>query len=79
LTHNHERIVCLTCQQDYQTWYRVRIDGRTFLLCPECDAVWLPGDDRHKKAVRSLDDLFPGHPNYQAWDLIEPCDPPGNA
>lgn len=68
-------VLCSLCGQDYQTWYRVRASGRAFLLCPECDAVWLPDEDRHEWPTHDLVDLFPPHQRYQAWDLIEPCDP----
>jgi len=71
-----ERVACGFCGQDYQTWYRVRADGRTFLLCPECDSVWLSADDRHKSPAHGLRGLFPAWQARQAWDLIEPCDPP---
>lgn len=68
---------CPTCGQDWQTWYRVRADGRVFLLCPECDSIWLSGDDRRERARRFLPDLFPPHQQYDAWTLIEPAGPPG--
>lgn len=68
-----ERVACTACGQDWQTWYRVRADGREFLLCPECDSVWLPGDDRHARPTRSLPDLFGPGQQYEAWDLIEPA------
>ncbi|MFD0783517.1 hypothetical protein ACFQZ8_06265 [Micromonospora azadirachtae] len=66
-----ERVACTTCGQDWQTWYRVRADGRSFLLCPECDSIWLPGDDRHGPP-RDLRDLFDRPPKFfNAWELIE--------
>lgn len=74
---NSERIECPACRQDWQTWYRVREDGRVFLLCPECDSIWLPGDDRYGLPTRFLDNLFGPQPKFfNAWALIEECDPP---
>lgn len=72
MTTGEDRQVCPTCGQDWQTWYKVKSDGRTFLLCPECDSIWLPGDDRHHRARHFLPDLFPPQQAYEAWDLIEP-------
>jgi NAD-dependent SIR2 family protein deacetylase len=73
------RVACTRCGQDWQTWYRVRADRRTFLLCPECDAVWLVGEDRHAAPRHDLTDLFGPGQMYEAWDLIEPCEPPAGA
>lgn len=74
---NSEWIECSACGQDCQTWYRVREDGRVFLLCPECDSIWLPGDDRYGRPTRFLDELFGPQPKFfNAWALIEECDPP---
>ncbi|MET8044677.1 hypothetical protein ABZU25_27880 [Micromonospora sp. NPDC005215] len=71
------RVACTACEQDWQTWYRVRADGRVFLLCPECDSIWLPGDDRHAGPTRYLDELFGPQPKFfNAWELIEECEPP---
>jgi uncharacterized C2H2 Zn-finger protein len=70
------RIECVVCWQDYLRLYRSTLDGREFLLCPECDSVWLPGEDTSQRAKQSLGDLFEGHlfrPGEVAWDLIEPA------
>lgn len=70
------RVACTACGQDWQTWYRVREDGRVFLLCPECDSIWLPGDDRHARPTRYLEELFGPQPKFfNAWELIEECEP----
>ncbi len=79
MTHDSERVPCPVCGQDWQAWYQARTTGEKFLLCPECDAIWLPDDDRHERTERDLTQLFPPHQHYQVWDLIEPCDPPENA
>jgi hypothetical protein len=71
---NGGRLPCTACGQDWQTCYRRRTDGRIFFLCPECDSVWLPDDDRHGPPTHSLSELFPPHQEYEVWDLIEPCD-----
>lgn len=73
-----QAVLCSACGQDYQTWYRVRASGLAFLLCPECDSVWLPADDRHQRPTHDLEELFPPHQRRQAWDLIERCDAAGS-
>jgi hypothetical protein len=78
MTDNTERLPCTYCGQDWQTCYRVCSDGRMFLLCPECDSVWLPGDDRRKAPVHQLTDLFPPHMEHEVWMLIERCDSASN-
>jgi hypothetical protein len=70
---NGERLPCTACGQDWQTCYRARPDGRLFFLCPECESVWLPGDDRRGSPAQVLPDLFPPRQKHEAWYLIEPC------
>jgi hypothetical protein len=71
-------IVCVVCGQDYLRWYRnVRTDER-FLLCPEEDGVWLPGEDTTQWPKQWLNDLFldpPLLPGEVDWDFIEPAEP----
>ena len=72
------RIICSACGQDYIRPFRSRIDGRQFLLCPECDSVWLPGDDTSEWPPQRLDKLFEGVqflPGEVAWHFIEPVEP----
>ena len=72
------RIRCAVCGQDYLRPYRNVLDGEEFLLCPECDSVWLQGEDTAKWAPRYLDSLFTGYPflpGQGEWDLIEPVEP----
>jgi hypothetical protein len=68
-----EGLACVFCGQDRLACFRVRSDGREFLLCPECDSVWLPGDDPRAQPVRWLGDLFDTGPRTDHWDLIERC------
>jgi hypothetical protein len=71
------KIACPVCGQDWLRWYRVKDDGLTFLLCPECDSVWLPGQDPSPTARQDLSELL-GCPQVHGteWDLIEPCAAP---
>jgi uncharacterized C2H2 Zn-finger protein len=69
---NH--VVCPRCGQDWQVWYRNCEDGTRFLLCPECDAVWLADDDRFARPKLSLAHLF-GSEDPRRDKLIERCDP----
>ena len=64
-------VACCVCGQDWLAWYRVRATGQAFLLCPECDAVWLPGDDVLARSGKGLGDLFPDSSALDCWDLIE--------
>jgi hypothetical protein len=67
-------LVCTLCGQDWLTPYRIREDGREFLLCPECDSVWLPGDDPQAYPRLGLRELLPSDREYTAWDHIEPVE-----
>ncbi len=67
-----DRIVCKHCGQDWLLWYRAKGTDREFLLCPECDSVWLPGDDTAQEPRQWLGDLFPPGERVVYWDLIEP-------
>ncbi|MGW3857878.1 hypothetical protein [Micromonospora arida] len=75
--NDSEKFACTSCGQDWQTWYRVRGGGRLFLLCPECDSVWVPGDDRTGPPTHHLGALFGPQPKFfNAWALIEECPAP---
>lgn len=64
-----QRIVCNFCGQDWLKRYQIRADGRKFLLCEECDSIWLPGDDTSASPRNSLDDLLAS--GADVWELIE--------
>lgn len=69
------RVRCAVCGQDYLRLYRNVLNGERFLLCPECDSVWLPEEDTSQSAHHDLYDVFDGHrflPGEVAWDFIEP-------
>ncbi|BAL88207.1 hypothetical protein AMIS_29870 [Actinoplanes missouriensis 431] len=69
------RIACKICGQDWLVPYRSLLDGSRFLLCPECDSVWLPEDDPAERTEHSLTTVFEGYafmPGQVDWDLIEP-------
>ncbi|WP_189077865.1 hypothetical protein [Mangrovihabitans endophyticus] len=69
------RLRCTVCGQDYLAPYRNTVNGERFLLCAECDSVWLPGDDTSRPSGHSLSTVFAGHqfrPDEGDWDLIEP-------
>jgi hypothetical protein len=76
MTPIDDRVACSFCGQDWQTWYRILEDHQPFLLCPECEAIWLPDDDRYARPVGFLPDLFRGDLQCEVWNLIEPCGPP---
>ena len=75
---NDSRIACVVCGQDYLSPYRNLLDGEQFLLCPECDSVWLEGDDLSEMPRHSLHELFADHefkPGEVDWDVIDPVEP----
>ena len=68
----------VVCGQDHLRPYRNVLDEEQFLLCPECDSVWLPGEDTSRWVLHDLDDLFADRrflPGEVAWDFIEPVLP----
>jgi hypothetical protein len=70
-----DRLICPTCGQDWLYPYRSVVDGVRFLLCPECDSVWLEGTDATKPTSHSLSTVFDGYaflPGQVDWDFIEP-------
>ena len=72
------RTQCPVCWQDWLHTYRNTLDGRLFMLCPECDSVWYPGDDTSRSSGHSLAEMFAGTsllPGQVDWDFIEPVDP----
>ena len=72
-----QKIVCQFCGQDWLRWYRMKGTELAFLLCPECDAVWSPGQDPTRDPSNDLTEVV-GNPVFRGteWDLIEPCDDP---
>lgn len=70
-----QKVVCQSCGQDWLRCCRMKGTGLTFLLCPECDAVWLPGQDPARDKPEDLPDVLGNPPVHGTeWDLIEPCD-----
>lgn len=70
-----QKIECPVCWQDWLQWYRKKGTDLTFLLCPECDSVWLPGSEPGRDAARDLTDVVGNPPVGETeWDLIEPAD-----
>jgi len=68
-------LICQNWGHDWLRPYRNVVDGTRFLLCPECDSVWLASDDTTKPTAHSLSTMFAGHaflPGQVDWDLIEP-------
>ena len=72
-----QRMACPVCGKDWLRWYRAKGAGLTFLLCPECDSVWLPGQDPARDTSGDLSGVL-GNPTVRGteWDVIEPCDAP---
>jgi transposase-like protein len=73
----NSKIPCPVCGQDYLEPYRNILNGKEFLLCPECDSAWLPGDDTTRGSGNSLSTIFANHEfrvDEVGWDLIEPVD-----
>ena len=72
------RTQCGFCGQDWLRQYRDTIDGKLFLICPECESVWYPGDDTSRSSGHSLAEMFEDRrllPGEVDWDFIEPVDP----
>ena len=67
-----DRILCAYCSQDWIHPYKVRATGIGFLICRECESVWLDGDDTSQRPKRFLDDLVPPDADKLQWDQIEP-------
>ena len=74
-----QRIACQVCGQDWLQWYRVKDADLTFLLCPECESVWFPGQDPARDSSDDLRNVL-GNPTVHGteWNFIEPCDAPSD-
>jgi hypothetical protein len=46
--------------------------GEQFLLCPECDSVWLPDSRSGPYNLETLFACEQFRPGEVAWDFIEP-------
>ena len=71
-------IACSVCGQDWLRPYRNLLDGQEFLLCGECDSIWLPGEDTSKGTPHSLGNLFDGYqfvPGEVSSDYLERIEP----
>ncbi|MFF3518730.1 hypothetical protein [Streptomyces sp. NPDC002573] len=67
-------IACLHCGQDWLRSYRVKGKGNTFLLCAECESVWLPGQDLTQDTDDYLSEFLGDPPTGSQWDMIERVD-----
>lgn len=67
-----DNIVCVYCGQDWLRPYRLRSIELRFLMCGECESVWLEGDDTSQRPKQFLDDLIDPASDVLQWDQIEP-------
>jgi hypothetical protein len=75
--------VCPRCEQDWVRPYRFKDDGTQFLLCPECDSMWWPGETVAIPYARQLDDVVSARLGVaepwtdRVWaDVLEPVPGP---
>ncbi|GAA3944238.1 hypothetical protein GCM10023085_27800 [Actinomadura viridis] len=61
--------ICPDCGQGVIRRYLASTTRKDFWLCEECDAVWLPGQDRSVANFFYLTDLLPEEGN--PWNAIE--------
>lgn len=68
------RVACRHCGQDWLRRYRIKGEAREFLLCPECESIWLPGQDVNQDTHNYLSEILNDAPAEVQWDLIEPLE-----
>ena len=69
---SNTKITCRFCGQDWLHRYRLISGKLEFLICRECDAVWLLDEDTSTPPGRFLDDLLKPEDRDNAWNFIEP-------
>jgi hypothetical protein len=66
-----DKIACPYCGQDWLYWYRVKGEAETFLLCKECESVWLREQPVTEDAELNLSTHLPRFSAEDVWDQIE--------
>lgn len=64
--------LCVYCGQDWLHLYKLRMSDVRFMICRECESVWLEGDDVLQRPKNFLDDLVEPRSDLLQWDQIEP-------
>jgi len=65
------KIACQHCMQDWLHPYRIKNTRQTFLLCAECESVWLPGQDAEKDTENFLSEILGDPPAGTHMGMIE--------
>ena len=68
------KIICQHCGQDWLSSYRIKGRDVTFLLCAECESVWLPGQDLSQDTEAYLSEILGDPPAEYQWGMIERVD-----
>ncbi|MFD8012311.1 hypothetical protein [Streptomyces sp. NPDC058955] len=64
------RVACVHCGQDWLRGYRAEESGEWFLLCPECDSLWLEGQDPGVGTELYLSEFL--ETRGTSWDRLRP-------
>jgi hypothetical protein len=68
------RVACVHCGQDWVRPYRKVDTGQVFHLCPECESVWLEGEDINSETECYLSEFLGGDDSGGNWGAIAPVD-----
>lgn len=66
-----EKIACVHCGQDWIRLFRRKDTGEQFYLCPECESLWMKGDDLNSETDLYLSEFMSLAEPGREWEVIE--------
>ena len=69
-----QKIACAHCGQDWVQKYQRKDTGRTFYLCPECESVWLEGQNLKEDTEMYLSEFMSTGDSLKDWETITPIE-----
>lgn len=67
----NKKILCSHCGQDWLERFMTRIPEEPFYMCPECESIWLEGQDVHDDTEMYLGEFLESR--GITWDGITKC------
>ncbi len=64
------KIACTHCGQDWIKRYQRRDTGEFFHLCPECESVWLEGQNTSEETELYLSEFMGTGDPSKDWEKI---------
>ncbi|MFE1307852.1 hypothetical protein [Streptomyces sp. NPDC058755] len=66
-----KNVTCPHCGQDWIYKYYRKDTGEFFYMCPECESLWLDGQDIEEETDLYLSEYMSRYDPVSVWNVIE--------